>query len=266
MMCSLGPPDVDLNDSVALLDELDALDDVATPERQKLWVRFPIEIQKHWLSHLVARTRAIREHPSSESVLDRLKTIRAVYPQWARQYVPGHINGLQLKHAPVRGTWTNDAEDHWRALGTHIGHDLPRARTSAPKKRKEKVRTVVEDEPPVVEADWPLLPLMKGKTALIVGGAPKEPNRDRLETYLRLASLAWPLVDGPRKVEAIAQRVVKGTYDLVLVIRALVSHPGAERILDAAKGSRTRWAIVDGYGVMAVRQGLGRFVKPPHVA
>jgi hypothetical protein len=38
MMCLLGPPDVDLNDSVALLEELDALDEIATPERQKLWV------------------------------------------------------------------------------------------------------------------------------------------------------------------------------------------------------------------------------------
>jgi len=113
-----------------------------------------------------------------------------------------------------------------------------------------------------VEADWPLLPVVRGKTAVIVGGAPKEPNRDRLETYLRLAMLEWPLVDGPRKVEAVAQRVAKGAYDLVLVIQSLVSHPEAERILDAAKASRTRWAMVDGYGVTAVRQGIERFLKP----
>jgi hypothetical protein len=39
------------------------------------------------------------------------------------------------------------------------------------------------------------------------------------------------------------------------VNQALISHPEAERILDAAKASRTRWAIVEGYGAMAVRQG-----------
>jgi len=203
----------------------------------------------------------MRDHASSESVLDRLKKIRAVYPEWARAYVPGHINGLQLKHTPIDSSWANDADDHWQALVAVVGHEIPTARKSPPTRRK-KERTVVEAEPVLVEPDWPLLPVTRGKTALIVGGAPKEPNRDRLETYLRLATLDWPLVDGPRKVEAVAQRIGKGAYDLVIVIQALISHPEAERVLDAAKASRTRWAMVDGYGVTAVRQGIERFVKP----
>ena len=261
LMCMLGPRETDLNDPLALGDELDALDEVATPEHQAAWVRFPIEVQKHWLSHLVARTRTMRDHPSSQGVMERLKKTRAVYPQWAREYVPGHINGLQLKHTPIHGTWANDADDHWRALVAVVGDEVPTARKSPPT-RKKKERTVVEDEPAVVEPDWPLLPVVRGKTALIVGGAPKEPNRDRLETYLRLATLDWPLVDGPRKVEAVAQRIANGAYDVVIVIQALISHPEAERILDAAKQSRTRWAIVDGYGVAAVRAGLERFLHP----
>ena len=48
----------------------------------------------------------------------------------------------------------------------------------------------------------------------------------------------------------------------VIVNQAMISHPEAERVLDAAKASRTRWAMVDGYGTAAVRQGLERFVKP----
>jgi len=262
MMSILGPLDVDLNDSFALLDELDALDAVATDERQKLWVRFPIEVQKLWLSHLVARTRAIREHPASDAMMDRLKKIRSVYPQWARDYVPGHVNGLQLKHAPLRATWANDADDHWRALTDVVGSELPTARRSPPT-RKKKDRVAVESEPVAVEPDWPLLPIVRGKTAILVGGAPREPNRDRLETYLRLATLEWPLVDGPRKVEAVAQRIARGAYDLVVVNQALISHPEAERILDAAKASRTRWAIVEGYGPAAVRQGIERFLRAP---
>jgi hypothetical protein len=47
----------------------------------------------------------MRDHPSSEGVLDRLKRIRAVYPSWAREFVPGHINGLQLKHVRGHRTW-----------------------------------------------------------------------------------------------------------------------------------------------------------------
>jgi hypothetical protein len=261
LLCLLGPREEDLDAPVALAGELDALDEVATPERQTQWVRFPIEVQKHWLAHLVARTRAMRDHPSSETILERLKMIRAVYPAWAREYVPGHINGLQLKHTPIGKTWANDADDHWKALVAAVGHELPAARKNPPT-RKTRERAVVEVEPTIVEADWPLLPFVRGKTALIVGGAPKEPNRDRLETYLRLATLEWPLVDGPRKVEAVAQRIGKGAYDLVIVIQALISHPEAERILDAAKASRTRWAMVDGYGAAAVKAGLERFVKP----
>ena len=126
MMCLLGPRETDLDDAIALVDELDALDEVATREHQTQWVRFPIEIQKHWLSHLVARTRAMRDHPSSEGVLGRLKVIRAVYPQWAREFVPGHINGLQLKHVPVHSTWADDADDHWRALVAVVGTSFQR--------------------------------------------------------------------------------------------------------------------------------------------
>jgi len=261
MMCVLGPRETDLDDPVALADELDALDEVATLERQLAWVRLPIEVQKHWLSHLVARTRAMRDHASSESVLPRLKKIRAVYPEWARTYVPGHINGLQLKHTPIDDSWASDADDHWLALVAVVGREIPTARKNPPT-RKKKERAVVEEEPSLVEADWPLLPITRGKTALIVGGAPKEPNRDRLETYLRLATLDWPDIDGPRKVEAVAQRIAKGAYDLVIVNQSMISHPEAERVLDAAKASRTRWAMVDGYGVTAVRVGLERFVKP----
>jgi hypothetical protein len=263
MMCLLGPPDVELNDSAAVLDELDALEEVATDERQKLWVRFHIDVQKHWLSHLVARTRTLREHPALDGVMDRLKTIRAVYPQWTRDYVPGHIHGLQLKHAPVGGAWARDAEDHWRALGEALGPDVARRVVrSAPKKRKP-VRSLVEDEPAVVPPDWPLMPLVRGKVAVPVGGVPKEPNRERLEAYLRLATLEWPLVDGPRKVAAVAQRIARGAYDLVVVNQALISHPEAEQVLGAAKGSRTRWAIVDGYGVTAVQHGIERFLQGP---
>jgi hypothetical protein len=196
----------------------------------------------------------MRDHASSESVLPRLKKIRAVYPEWARTYVPGHINGLQLKHTPIDDSWASDADDHWLALVAVVGREIPTARKNPPT-RKKKERAVVEEEPSLVEADWPLLPITRGKTALIVGGAPKEPNRDRLETYLRLATLEWPLVDGPRKVEAVAQRIAKGAYDLVIVVQMLIGHPEAERILDAAKASRTRWAMADGYGATAVRQG-----------
>ena len=104
--------------------------------------------------------------------------------------------------------------------------------------------------------------MMRGKAAVIVGGAPREPNRERLETFFRLSSLDWPIVDGPRKVEAVAQRIAKGTFDVVLVIRTLVAHTESERILDAAKEARVPWAMVEAYGFASVRAGVERFLRP----
>ena len=179
MMSLLGPFDATLNDSFALVDELDALEEVATDERQKLWVRLPIEVQKHWLSHLVARTRAIREHPSSDTATDRLKKIRAVYPQWTRDYVPGHIHGLQLKHAPLRGTWANDAGDHWHALCEVIGQELPKTATAAPA-RKKKERAAVESEPPS--------PRPTGRSCRSFGGRPPSSSAAPRESRTEIAS------------------------------------------------------------------------------
>ena len=150
-------------------------------------------------ARLNTRLETVREHPSSDSILDRLKRIRGVYPQWAHEYVLGHINGLQLKHLPIHGTWAKDAADHWQGLGAALRPDsAPRVTRSTPKKKKEKERPEAGDEPAVVESTWPLLSLIQDKAAFIVGGAPKEPNRERLETFFRLSSLEWPLVDGPK--------------------------------------------------------------------
>jgi hypothetical protein len=64
------------------------------------------------------------------------------------------------------------------------------------------------------------------------------------------------------KVEAVAQRIAKGTFDVVLVIRTLVAHTEAERILDPAKEARVPWAMVEGYGIASVRSGVERFLRP----
>ena len=120
----------------------------------------------------------MRDHPSSESVLDRLKRIRAVYPTWARELRPWSHQRAPAQTRSVQRTWASDADDHWRALVAVVGHELPAARKNPPT-RKKKERPVVEVEPALVEPEWPLFPFVRGKTAVIVGGAPKEPNRDR---------------------------------------------------------------------------------------
>jgi hypothetical protein len=63
-------------------------------------------------------------------------------------------------------------------------------------------------------------------------------------------------------VEAVAQRIAKRTYDVVLVILTLVAHTESERILDAAKQAKVPWAMVEGYRIASVRAGVERFLCP----
>jgi hypothetical protein len=141
--------------------------------------------------------RAVRRTDEDEFFAHERRSYQEAAPSSAAP-APGRGSGAhhsrQLKHTPIRGTWADDAEDHWRALVAVVGHEVPTAR-KVPPTRKKKERPAVEEEPALVEPGWPLLPVTRGKTALIVGRAPKEPSRDRLETYLRLATLEWPLVD-----------------------------------------------------------------------
>jgi hypothetical protein len=54
-----------LESSIDLIEEGDALDAVGSPDRQAQWARLPRNAQRAWLSMLVARTRALKELPST---------------------------------------------------------------------------------------------------------------------------------------------------------------------------------------------------------
>ena len=97
----------------------------------------------------------------------------------------------------------------------------------------------------------------------MLGGDPREPNRQRIERAFQLASLEWPPIDGPRKVDPVVERIGEGTYGLVLVLQPFVAHRQAEPIIEAAKEASTPWALVEGYGVSAVKLGLERFLGGP---
>jgi hypothetical protein len=58
-------------------------------------------------------------------------------------------------------------------------------------------------------------------------------------------------------------RIRKGTYGLVLVLQPFVAHKASEPIVESAKAARTPWALVDGYGVQAVKLWLERFLGGP---
>jgi hypothetical protein len=67
---------------------------------------------------LVARTHALKELSSmGDATKARVKEIIGRYPPWAKAHGPGHVNGMQVKHAPVHGMegcrWPTKSEESW---------------------------------------------------------------------------------------------------------------------------------------------------------
>jgi hypothetical protein len=147
------------------------------------------------------------ELPSTgDATKARVKEIIGRYPPWAKAHSPGHVNGMQVKRAPVHGSWAHDARDGWKALDDLLGEEFEPPSSVVPKKKAKRTASEDVDEPDI-EPGWRLLPLVRGRTAILLGGDPREPNRERLERAFQLASLEWPSIEGPRKVEAAVERI-----------------------------------------------------------
>jgi hypothetical protein len=171
---------------------------------------------------------------------------------------------MQIKHGPVLGSWAQDARHLWGALTDSLGDEVVvRASLSAKKKAKRTEHDDDDDARPEIDPAWALLPMVHGRRAIVVGGDPREPNRERLERAFQFASLEWPPVDGPRKVDAIVERIRRGTYDIVLVLQPFVAHKQSNAIIEAAKETAVPWALVQSYGIAAVKLGLERFLGGP---
>ena len=156
LMETLGPPRA-LDTSIGIIEETDALDAVSVPERQTQWARLPRNVQQVWLSVLVARTRALKELPSSsDATKTRVKEIIARYPPWAKTHNPGHVNGMQVKHGPAHGAWVEDAWDDWKTLESLLGEELEPPSSVVPRKKAKRPGSGDVDEPEI-EPAWPPL-------------------------------------------------------------------------------------------------------------
>jgi hypothetical protein len=257
MNCVGGPRDLD--SSVQMIEEADALDAVGVEDRQIAWSRLARDARNAWIGLLVARTRALKDHPSATpETAATVKRIIRRYPAWTARNETGHVNGLRVAHAPLHGSWAADARHYWEMLSNMLGEERPLVTTPTAKKRKEKQEKAEDDC--AIDPAWPLFKVIAGLNAVMLGGDPREPNRERLERTLQLASLDWPPIDGSRRVDAVVERIRKGTYGLVLVLGTFVLHKQSNPIIEAARSSGIRWALVEGYGVAAVRLGLERFL------
>jgi hypothetical protein len=127
---------------------------------------------------------------------------------------------------------------------------------------EDEATLVVSDEDAVslLEADWPWWSQVRGKRAVLVGGSPREPYRQRLIEVFGFSSLDW--VDGHvRRISKLASRVAHRGVDLILVVSAFISHKSSGKIVNACKQQGVTFAVLErGHGVLAVRRALERFV------
>lgn len=260
LMRELGAP----RDDDETWEDVEALDLISGSEHIALWPRLPREVQQVWLSMLVARTRAHRERAGGVELQARIKTVISRYPGWAKEYTPGHVNGLQVRHAPTGASWADDARALWHDLEQRLAEEIEHAphSTRPTKTTKKKTAPPAPDSEPeeAFAASSPMAQTTRGRKTLIIGGDPREPNRVRLERAFAFSSLEWPDAEGPRAVSAIAGRIRGGSYELVIVLQPFVDHSQSEAVIAAAKDAGVRWALAQGYGIPAVKLGLERFL------
>ncbi len=120
LMKQLGPP-VDHAHHVDLIDETDALLEATQRERVEPWKQLPPEMQRAWLTLLVARARAMAE--KIQTLPGARGKLQAVFPRlsaYSKEEQPGYVHGLAVGHMPTRGTWYADAEHAWNELSKLI--------------------------------------------------------------------------------------------------------------------------------------------------
>lgn len=252
------PPSLFDDDDVRA--ELDKLDAVTSEEKMKRWDALRVDVLTSWLSMLVARGRAVREHIDPSSPLrGRLRDVLVRLPTYAARRRTGFINGMTPKHEPARGSWTADATHRLAELRELV---TPPPRSSEPampamsakRSRESRDGDEREDDGPI---DWALREVAPRMRVLLFGGTPREDARANLERLLGLGEIEWPDSDRPRRMEALAERVAAKRFDVVLMNR-LVRHSEVEKLVAASKASGTPFTMVEsgGYGLEAVRHAI----------
>ena len=253
MRVSGAPRDLD----VELGQEIDGLDAVSHEPSIKLWRALPRKVQQLWLTLLAARTRAVRDLRLGAADRGRLRAIMEIARVWAAEHHPGHVHGMNSKHDAETGSWAEDARRHWASLDALLderpsARKQPHVKKSRPDEASDEARTI--------DPAWPLWPLVRGRNVLMIGGDPREVNRERLERLFELGSLEWA-EPGPRRVQGIVQRIQRRTIDIVVVVKGFVDHAVSEPVVAAAKDAGVAWVIADRYGVVAMKLAFERFLS-----
>jgi hypothetical protein len=110
-----GPPR-DLEMAMGASNELDGLEAMSLTMAK--WPVLPKSVQRQLLAMLVARLRAVKDSRGLDADLrGQVRQLLALCPSYATKHpVGGHVNGLQVAHAPLGGSWRGDAREYWEML------------------------------------------------------------------------------------------------------------------------------------------------------
>jgi hypothetical protein len=121
-----------------------------------------------------------------------------------------------------------------------------------------------DDRAPPLPPDWPWWGRTRFRRGVLVGGDPREPNRERLERAFGFAELEWVGTEFKRNnLQTVRDRVRAGKLDIVILLGAFVGHDADDVILPVARECGVDWVHVDkGYGIVRVRRAIERFLDP----
>ncbi|HXN33867.1 MAG TPA: hypothetical protein VN894_18485 [Polyangiaceae bacterium] len=258
----IGPPPVELGAEEREL-ETDRLEQGTSEDTMREVRLLPNDVQRSYLRLLTARLNAVRAAVGSDLLMrERVGRTLGIIRDYTREHRPGAVYGLSRDHEPKGGSWGADAHHLWNRLARD-DDDAPISR-SAPvqSRRAEPEEEDEERESPGPEPEWPLWPFVRDRTVLMVGGAPRESARVRVERAFAMRELVWS-ADDPRKAQSAEARITSGGYDLVLVLLRFMSHATNEKLVQACSARDVPFVPVEhGYGVGSIRRSLERFLAP----
>jgi len=261
----LGPPPEHLGIEVECEPESERLEDAVSEDAVCALRQLPNDTQREYLRLVTARLHAVLEAADGDVFTrERVRRLLNVIRDYTREYRPGAVHGLASAHEPKNGSWQADAQHLWRRLfGDGARAPISRPAPKIPRRRSDE-EPADEDGAAahIPAADWPLWPVVRGRTVLMIGGSPRESARARIERTFDMRALEWT-ADDPRKAQSAEMRIGAGGYDLVLVLLRFVSHTTNEKLAHACSTRGVAYVPVEhGYGVASIRRSLERFIQP----
>jgi|GEM_PF-3482089 len=120
---------------------------------------------------------------------------------------------------------------------------------------------------PALPADWPWADKLRRSRVLMIGGDMRPDAQARLEAAFAPAEFHWPSIEynkSVRIVQSWAERIRRGSVDIVILLTEFVSHKVSGAVVEAIKDAPgVELVYIDrGYGVTQVQRGIETFVSP----